>query len=109
MIVAYIQFPTGGASAEKMADLMKGSAPKYAAMSGLIRKYYLLSEDASMAGGVYLWDSKAEAETVYNNQWRAFIKDRYGAEPVIVYFECPVVVDNLSSEILTANEIKKVA
>ena len=71
MIVAYIQFPTGGASAEKMADLMKGSAPKYAAMSGLIRKYYLLSEDASMAGGVYLWDSKAEAETVYNNQWRA--------------------------------------
>ena len=38
-----------------------------------------------------------------------FIKDRYGAEPVIVYFECPVVVDNLSSEILTANEIKKVA
>jgi len=109
MIVAYVQFPTGGESAETMAGLFEGSAPKYTSMNGLIRKYYLLSEDASMAGGVYLWDSKAEAEAVYNSDWKAFIKDRYGAEPVIAYFECPVVVDNLTSEILTANEVKKVA
>ncbi|MBT6095723.1 MAG: monooxygenase, partial [Rhodospirillaceae bacterium] len=27
-------------------------------------------------------------------EWRAMIKDRYGAEPEITYFESPVIVDN---------------
>lgn len=109
MIVAYVQFPTGGESADKMAELFEGSAPKYTTMKGLIRKYYLLSEDASMAGGAYLWESKADAEAVFNSDWRAFIKERYNADPQVIYFECPVVVDNLTAEILTRAQVQKVA
>ena len=109
MIVAYVQFPTGGANPDEMAGLFEGSAPKYTTMNGLVRKYYLLSEDASMAGGVYLWQSKADAEVVYNDDWRAFIKERYGADPVVTYFDCPVVVDNLTDEIITRTQVKEVA
>jgi len=109
MIVAYVQFPVGDTSAEEMRQLFEGSAPKYTAMTGLIRKYYLLSEDGTTAGGVYLWETKEAAEAIFNDEWHAFIKERYSADPIITYYETPVIVDNLTHEILTTNTIDKVA
>jgi hypothetical protein len=84
---------------EKAKELYTGTAPNYQKVDGLIRKYYLLSEDGGTGGGIYLWKSKAHAEKLFTPQWRQFIKDRYGAEPVISYFESPVLVDNLTGEI----------
>jgi hypothetical protein len=52
------------------------------------------------AGGAYLWKSRAEAEKLYTGEWRQFILDTYGAEASVTYFESPVVVDNLSGEII---------
>ncbi len=109
MIVAHVQFLTGGTAPDKMAELFEGTAHKYTTMKGLMRKYYMLSEDASMAGGVYLWETKADAEAVYGDEWRAYIKERYGTEPVVTYFECPVVVDNVTEEIITRTAVKQVA
>jgi hypothetical protein len=70
-------------------------------MPGLIRKYYLLSDDGTSAGGVYLWRSREEAERVYTAEWRRFIVDKYGVEPNLTYFASPVVVDNPLGRILT--------
>ena len=39
---------------DKAQVLFAGTAPKYRDLKGLIRKYYLLSEDGATAGGVYL-------------------------------------------------------
>ena len=72
-----------------------GSAAKYKDLPGLVRKYYLISEDGATAGGVYLWNSREDAERLYNDEWRRFIRDRYGCEPVVSYFRSPVIVDNL--------------
>ena len=56
MITALVQFRLPQPVArEKAQQLFVGSAPKYREASGLIRKYYLLSEDGGTAGGVYLW------------------------------------------------------
>lgn len=33
-------------------------------------------------------------------EWRTLIKDKYGAESDILYFETPVVVDNVSNEVI---------
>jgi hypothetical protein len=88
-------------SRDKAKELYTGTAPKYQKVDGLIRKYYLLSEDGGMGGGVYLWKSKAHAEKLFTPEWREFIKERYGADPVISYFESPVLVDNLTGEIST--------
>lgn len=71
-----------------------GSAPKYQGLPGLVRKYYLLSEDGRTAGGVYLWRSRADAERLYNDEWRRFIRERYGCDPELAYFDSPVIVDN---------------
>ena len=101
MITTVVQFKLPAAvTREKAKDLYLGTAPKYQTVEGLIRKYYLLSEDGSTGGGVYLWKSKAHAEKLFTPEWRQFIKDRYGAEPVISFFESPVLVDNLSREII---------
>jgi hypothetical protein len=76
------------------------TAPRYQEAPGLIRKYYLLSEDGGTVGGVYLWKSKEDAERLYTEQWKSFIKEKYGGEPAIVYFHSPVIVDNLTKQIL---------
>ena len=74
--------------------MFEGSAPKYVGLSGLVRKYYLFDEASHTGGGVYLWESRAAAEKVYNAEWRKMITERYGAPPEISYFESPVIVDN---------------
>ena len=86
---------------EQARETFMSTAPKYQGISGLIRKYYLLSQDGVTAGGVYLWKSRAEAEALYTENWRAFVKEKYGTEPTISYMESPVVVDNLSHEIIS--------
>lgn len=65
---------------------------------GLIRKYFLLSEDGKTAGGMYLWNSHADADRFYTENFRLMIQEQYGSEPLITYFDSPVIVDNSTKE-----------
>ena len=76
------------------------TAPTYRDVQGLFRKHYVLSEDGRTAGGVYLWNSKPEAEAMYTPTWRSFVREKYGTDPVVTYFESPVLVDNVTKQIL---------
>lgn len=84
----------------KGQEIFLSTAPKYQEVPGLIRKYYLLSEDGAMAGGVYLWKSRKQADQLYTEEWKKFVREKYGSEPSLTYFECPVMVDNLTGEII---------
>lgn len=102
MITALVQFALPQPiSSEKAREVFSGTAPKYREIEGLIRKYYVLSEDGATAGGMYLWKTRKDAERLYTDEWKQFIRDKYGAEPSVTYFECPVIVDNVSGEIVT--------
>ncbi len=104
MITALVQFRLPHpVTREEARELFSASAPKYGDVPGLIRKYYLLSEDGSTAGGVYLWQSREQAERLYSEEWRKFVVDKYGSEPSVTYFESPIVVDNLTGEIIRDN------
>ncbi len=83
-----------GKTPEAAKAAFEASAPLYRGVQGLIRKYYLLSEDGRTGGGVYLFDTREDAERLYDAAWRAGIRERLGAEPEIEYFESPVIVDN---------------
>ena len=85
---------------DKAQAVFADTAPKYRDVKGLIRKYYLLSEDGATAGGVYLWKSRQAAEQLYSDDWKAFIKQKYGTEPSVTYFDSPVIVDNLVGQII---------
>jgi hypothetical protein len=84
----------------KAQDIFASTAPKYLEVQGLIRKYYILSEDGETAGGVYLWESRKAAEMLYTDEWKHFIFQKYGSRPSVTYFNSPVIVDNLLGEII---------
>ncbi|MBF0375835.1 MAG: hypothetical protein HQL39_20815, partial [Alphaproteobacteria bacterium] len=80
MIIAVVRIPLPeGATLEQATALFEGSAPKYRDLPGLLRKHYIFG--GGMGGGVYFWDSREAAMRVYTPEWRAMIRERYGAEP----------------------------
>ena len=86
---------------EEARRIFLSTAPTYRGVQGLFRKYYALSQDGATVGGVYLWNSREEAEAMYTESWRAFVREKYGTDPTVTYFESPVVVDNVAQQILT--------
>lgn len=85
---------------EEARKIFLSTAPKYRGVPGLFRKHYLLSEDGATAGGVYLWNSRVEAEAMYTEAWRSFVRQKYGTDPTVTYFDSPVVVDNVAQQII---------
>lgn len=93
MITAIVKFPLpAGTTVEEARAKFEASAPNYEGLPGLIRKYYLFDEGTG--GGVYLWENREAADKLYTGEWRRTIRERYGADPVVEYFESPVIVDN---------------
>ena len=94
MIVAIVRFALPQPmSLEQARATFEASAPNYRNVPGLRRKHYLLGPDGNVAGGVYLWDSREQAEALYDDAWRAKLTERYGAPPGVEYFDSPVTVE----------------
>lgn len=102
MTTAIIQFPLPpGAPLDAVKSGFLEVAPFFQGPPGLLRKYFILSNDGTIGGGVYLWASQQTAHAFSEATIRPMIKERFHVEPSITYFETPVVVDNLSSQILS--------
>jgi hypothetical protein len=86
---------------EEARSIFLSTAPKYRGVQGLFRKTYVFSQDGVTVGGVYLWNSRQEAEAMFTEEWRTFVREKYGTNPTVTYFESPVVVDNVAQQILT--------
>jgi len=68
--------------------------PRWQGWPGLIRKHDLCDGTASVGGGVYLWETRAQAEAAHDTAWCDMAEALYGARPRFQYFETPIVVDN---------------
>jgi hypothetical protein len=103
MIVTIVTFrlPKPLTLAEATATF-QSTAPKYQGLGGLVRKNYLLSEDGARAGGVYVWETRADAERVYTEDWKKTVAAKYGSPPIVEYFDSPVMVDNRDGTISVA-------
>lgn len=101
MITTIVQFTLPQPmTRDEARRVFQSTAPKYRGLPGLVRKYYIVADDGRTAGGVYLWKSRADAQAVYTDEWRAFVTGKYGSPPSLSWFETPVVVDNLADVIL---------
>lgn len=87
---------------EHVRTFYRQIAPEFRFPKGLIRKYFLRSSEGRRGGGVYLWKSRDLAEQFYDSGFREAIAQRFGTQPRISFFDTPVIVDNLTSEILHA-------
>ena len=101
MTIVTFQLPKPTTLAE-ITKTFQSTAPKYRNIPGLLRKNYWVSEDGRRAGGVYFWESRADAERLFNAEWRKFGKEKYGVEPNLEYLHAPVMVDNLEGKISVA-------
>lgn len=96
MITAIVRFPLPqDLSPETVKTVYEHSAPQFQGAPGLIRKYYLHGADRT-GGGVYLWENREAAETMYSETWRRQIAERFGAAPQIEYFDTPLIIDNIA-------------
>jgi hypothetical protein len=66
-----------------------------------VRRYYLRGEDGCRADGVYLWETRAAAEAVYDSEWKTRVKQLYGSEPEISWFDTPLIMDNQADGAIT--------
>jgi heme-degrading monooxygenase HmoA len=83
-------------------------APGFREVPGFLRKHFLYS-DTGVGGGVYLWETREDAERFYSGSWLAGIRSRYGVDPKITYFETLVICDVAEPEIrLTASAVSTV-
>jgi hypothetical protein len=102
MITALVQFKLPQpVTPEKAKEIFLSTAPRYRETPGLLRKYYILSHDGGTAGGVYLWKSQEDAQRLYTEEWKNFVREKYGSAPSITYFQSPIVVDNVKGEIVS--------
>ncbi len=100
MITAFVQFQLAdGATLECATAIFRSTASRYLGMPGLIRKYYIFDPETGKAGGIYLFESRAAAQAVFDDTWRALVREKYRCEPEIRLLETPVSVDNVTGEI----------
>ena len=88
-VVTY-RLPEGAERADAV-QMFRDSIPRYMATQGLLRKNVLYNP--GIGGGAYLWESRAAAEAAFNDEWRAYMTEKYGHPPEIQIFESPITMD----------------
>ena len=68
---------------------------------GLIRKHYLFNVQEGAAARVYLWESRATAEALYTPARREIITARYDSEPIVTWFDTPLLLNNRMGEVVS--------
>ena len=99
MIIASVRFRLRpGTTLEEATKAFEASSPKYRNVPGLITKHYVFGN--GRGGGIYLWESREQAERLYTPEWKAMITERYGAAPEIEWLDSPVTVDNVAGRVI---------
>lgn len=68
-------------------------APGFLDLPGFVRKQFICDMAGRVAGGSYIWESLDAAQAFYNGPWLDGIRQRYGCEPRISYFETFAIAD----------------
>ena len=79
---------------DQVVALFEQSAEGWRAHPKLHRKNYLYDAEAGIAGGVYTWDSVADAKEAHGAAFLARVAETFGSTPRFEYFETPVIVQN---------------
>ncbi len=98
-VATLLTVPTpAGLSREALIAAFRASIPTYRSVEGLQRKYFIITADGRM-GGIYLWRSLTDAQAHFTPAALAAAKMRYGAAPVLEWFEVPHVVAGQASQV----------
>ena len=81
---------------------IRGSAPDFQGVPGLIRMYYGIAPDVKSVVEIYLWKSKADADKFFDLDWDGETARRWeSARMTSQDFEVPVVVESEQNRIVS--------
>jgi len=101
MITALSRFQLRpGLTREQAIAEIHETIPVYKGRAHLVRKYITLNFEEGYGIGIYLWNDRAAAEQFFAFA-RAKIREQTGSDPEITFLDTPVVVDNLTGEVIT--------
>lgn len=97
--IVIVQFDLPMRSEEQAIRGAVATAPIYRelARKGLIRKNYL--NGATGTGGVYLWESRADAEAWFTEERIGQLAERFGVRPRLIWYDTHVTVENPAEEV----------
>lgn len=75
---------------QQVLDLFEDSVSRFASREDLAGKAYLLGRDGRSGGAVYFWRSEEAPEVVFDEGWRARVRERYGVEPEVNIYDSPI-------------------
>ncbi len=92
-VVTVLQLPwPAGATRERLTAGLQAAVPEYRAVPGLMRKHFILSDEAHTFGGVYLWKDEASARAWFTPERLAKTQSRYGADPAMQWYDTPILL-----------------
>ena len=83
-----------GKNRQDLVTVMKGAAPDFQAVPGLISKTYGIAPDCKSVLEIYLWKTKAAADEFFDHEWDAETSRRWeSARMTRQDFDAPVAVE----------------
>jgi heme-degrading monooxygenase HmoA len=76
---------------ERFIAEFTAAAPTYQKVPGLLRKYFIITDDGKF-GGVYLWDTQANAQQWFTPAWHERVRKTYGTDANIEWFDAPIAI-----------------
>jgi hypothetical protein len=99
MIIAVVQIPWGKPKCSRDAVLGQAldSTKTYHDVKGLKRKYYLNGDTGG--GGIYLFDTREEAEAWFHDGWADWMEGRFGVRLTLALYDNYLTLDNAAGEV----------
>lgn len=76
---------------QQLVAQFKNSVPYYQKVPGLLRKYFIITEQGTF-GGVYLWKDDVSAQSFFNEEWHRQVIRQYGKDAQITWFDTPILL-----------------
>ncbi len=90
-----------GKNRQDLLTVMRGAAPDFQGVSGLVRKYYAIAPDCKSVMEIYLWKSRDAADRFFDHEWDAETSRRWeSARMTRQDYEAPVVVESEQNRVL---------
>ena len=98
--VITFQLPEG-MTCDHVIKYYEDTTDKWRNINELIRKNYIYDGEVRLGSDIYHWKTVAAADQWHDAEWRKFIKELYGSDPVVHRFEIPIVADNKLDHTIT--------
>ena len=101
MVIVIVTFKISSGMTEPiLKEKFMESSGMYKDTPGLIRKNYLSDIKNNTAGGVYCFDTLENAKNWFDDKRIDWLTQRY-SKPEINFYDNPIVIDNISNEIIS--------